>query len=402
MQPQVILLQDLINQTSDYNQNYDVSTIDTGNVIRAINRAIEFVQRRLGLPSDRQIFTFSYYEDTKFYNLPTGYTEYIQLYYNTVNANVDTDHNSARHRWESCEDVEILRSTGQYNHNNRYAFTTMNGSNQIMLDGHNLHQSVLINSFDQTSGITFSSRITGATTDSNIYKQGAASIVFNMGTGESTSTITIPGVNYDIRQLLNTNGDYRFYIFFPTATAGYFTDINIQLQSSTGNYYKIQQTADYLGNAWNSNGWSLLSFPLANTTTVGSPNAASITQISINFDHSGSFQAISNMRIDDLYTVQPDLMDLVFYSAYKGTDTTGLIPKIVLTAPSDILYFGAYAPDLIHPICLKAATILWPQLRADLGFLSVYKQDFTEAMLLYGKSYPKKRNSTGSASQLLR
>ena len=397
-----VLFQDLLNQINDYNQNYNTSSIDPGNVQRAANRAFEFVQTRLGLPSDRKIFTFYYYEDTKFYNLPVDFNEIIQLYYNTVNVNVDADNNTARRRWYSCEDSEILRSTGQYMRDNRVAFTTMNGSNQIMMDGHNTHQSILINSFDQTSGITFSSSITGAAVDSYIFKQGSGSIVFNMNNTEGTSVISIPNVNYDIRQLLNNNGAYRFDIFFPTGTAGYFTDIYIQLVDASGYYYQVAATLDYSGNAWASNGWSLISEPLANATQSGQPNAAAITQINIGFVHSGTFQNLTSMRIDNLYTVQPDLMDLVYYSQYKGTDTTGTTSKVILTQPSDILSFGNFAPDLIDVIALKAAVKLWPQLRADPNFMASYKQDCQEAILLYGKRYPRKRLGVAASTQLSR
>lgn len=397
-----LTLQDLINQISDYTQNYNVSTIDLGNIQRAANRAFEFVQRRLGLPSDRKIFTFNYYEDTKFYNVPDGFTEYIDLYYNTVNANVDKDNNDPRHRWYSDEDSAMLRSTNFYTNKNKISFTTINGLNQVMLVGKNVRSSVLINSFDQTSGLTFSSSITGATTDSNIYKQGAASIIFNVTTGESTSVIGIPGVNYDIRQLLNTNGAYRFYLYFPTGASTQFSNIYIQLIDATGAYYQVNATLDYQGNAWSTQGWSLISEPLSAATTSGTPNAAAITSIKIGLTHSNTFTGVTGMRIDYLYTIQPDLMDLVYYSAYKGTDSTGTIPKIILTANTDILAFGSYAPDLINVIALKAATFLWPQLRADISFMQNYKQDFTESLLLYGKNYPRKRNPNSSGTQLLR
>lgn len=397
-----VTLQDLLNQIDDYNQNYNVSNIDLGNKLRAANRAFEFVQRRLGLPSDRKIFSFYYFEDTKFYDMPNAFNEFIELYYNTVNGNVDGDHNIARNRWYSSSDSDILRSSGQYSPNNRIAFTAINGKNQILLAGRNRRQSILINSFDSPSGITFSSSITGTSIDSNIYKQGAASIMFNMNNTESTSTITIPSVNYDIRQLLNTNGAYRFYTFFPAGTAGYFTSINIRLISSVGNYYQIAATLDYQGNAWASNGWSLITEPLANAATTGTPNAAAITSIEIDYIHSGTFQNLTGMRIDYLYTVQPDLLDLVFYSAYKGTDSTGTTQKIILDDGADKLSFGSFAPDLIDLIALKAAVKLWPQLRADINFMQNYKQDFNEALLVYGKTYPRVRNSNASNTSLLR
>lgn len=225
---------------------------------------------------------------------------------------------------------------------------------------------------------------------------------FNVSTGESTSTITFSPMNLDIRGLLNSNGAYRLYVFFPTSANTYFSSINLQLISSTGNLYQSSATVDYIGNAWQSNGWSLLSFPLSTATTTGSPDASAITSIKLNLVHSGSFVNFSNMRIDYLYNINPDLMDLVYYSAYKGTDTTGVTSKVILTQTSDILSFGSFAPDLIMPICLKAATIVMPQLRADMNFTSMYKTEYTETLTLMGKTYPRKRNNNAAESQLQR
>lgn len=398
-----VTFQDLINQTADLVGNYTTSTIDLGNTQRAVNRAVEYVQRRLGLPSDRKIFTFNYYEDTKFYALPVGYSEDIELYYNTTNGNVGGDHNTPENRWDRTEDTAILRSSGQYSSQKKYSFTTMNGSNQVLLNGSNLRPGVLLNSLDSISGLTFSSSISGAAVDNNIFKQGAGSVSFNVNTGESTSTITMTGVNYDIRQFLNGNAAYRLYVFFPTGvTTSVITNVGLNLVSSAGNSYNITATTDYLGAAWASNGWSLLSFPLANATQTGSPVASSITSVSITLPHAGSFTPFTTMRIDDLYVVNPDIMDLTYYSSYKGTDTTGNTAKVLMDTSSDILSFGSFAPDLIWPIAIKAAAILMPQLRADVNFLQLYNGDFEKTMLLYGKQYPRKRNNNAAPSQLRR
>lgn len=397
-----ITLQDLINQTSDLVGNYTTSTIDQGNTVRAINRAIEIVQRRLGLPSDKRIQNFYFYEDTPFYNLNVDFNEDIEVYYNTQSGTNQADSNTPNNRWFRVEDTEILRSTGQYRSMKRYSFTTMNGLNQLLMSGFNIRSGALIQAFDVDSGFTYSTSITAHTIDNNIYKQGTGSLMFSMSTAEGTSTITNTGVNFDIRSLLNNNGGYRYWFYFPTSGNGYLSSVNIQLTSSTGNYYQISTTTDYLGNAWASNGWSKLAFNLNNATTVGTPDASAITSIVFNFVHSGSFVTSSGWRIDDLYTVNPDYMDLVYYSNYKGTDVTGVTKKTLLDTVTDQLAFASFAPDLIMPICIKAAEILMPQLRGDLNFTQLYKQNYTETLLIMGKTWPRKRNSNAASTQIIR
>ena len=75
----MIILQDIINQVQDMMASYSSTTISLGNVERGINRAIEFVQRRLGLPSDKAIQSFYFYEDTPYYDCATGFNELIGL-----------------------------------------------------------------------------------------------------------------------------------------------------------------------------------------------------------------------------------------------------------------------------------------------------------------------------------
>jgi hypothetical protein len=97
------------------------------------------------------------------------------------------------------------------------------------------------------------------------------------------------------------------------------------------------------------------------------------------------------MRINYLYQITPDYIDAVYYSAYKGTDTTGTTQKLILDTASDICSFGSIAPDLILPISLKAAATLSPQILASPEFQAIWKADFMEAMQVFGKVYPRRR-----------
>jgi len=196
---------------------------------------------------------------------------------------------------------------------------------------------------------------------------------------------------WSIASLLNTNGAYRMYIDFPTGTTGYFTNVELRLQSSVGNYYSILATVQSDGTAWNSNAWSLLSWQLSNATVVGSPNPAQITSMYVYLNHSGSYAAVTGIRFNYLYQITPDYIDAVYYSAYKGTDLTGVTPKLILDTASDICSFGSIAPDLILPISLKAAATLSPQILASPEFQAIWKADFLEAMLVFGRVYPRRR-----------
>lgn len=388
-----VLFSDLLTQIDDFCTNYNISNIDLGNKKRAANRAIEFVQRRLGLPSDKKIQSFYFYEDVKYYDCSTGFNELIGLSYNT-SANstaIDQDPNVPRNEWNIFKDEEILKSTGVWPDMNQVGFSTVNGKNQYLMHGRNQRGATTINALNSISGLTFSSDVT-ATKDSYVYKFGAGSVSMNIAIGQSVTTITFTGV-WDITQFLNVNAAYRMYIDFPTGTTGYFSSVDLRLQSSTNNYYSMTTTTQSDGTAWNSGSWSLISWMLANATSTGTPAPSQITTIQIRLVHSGSFATTTALRVNYFYQITPDYIDAMYYSAYKGTDTTGVTPKINLDTDSDICSFGTYAPDLIHPISLKAAQILSPQLLQDLNFRALYKEDFEESIRLWGRTYPRSRGT---------
>jgi len=388
----MVTLQNLIDQTNDFCASYSVTTVSQGNVQRGINRAIEFVQRRLGLPSDKAIQSFWFYEDTPYYNCATGFNELIGLKYNTSanSAPVDCNPNTPRRRWNVYKDIEIMQLSGQWPDENQVAFTTVNGMSQFLLHGRNQRGAQTINAFNSAGGLTNSTDISSITVDTNVYKYSNGSLKFNIDTSLSASYFTFSGM-WSIASLLNTNGAYRMYVNFPAGTTGYFSNVELRLQSSTGNYYTMNTTVQSDGTAWNSGSWSLLSWQLSNATIVGSPDPTKITSVYVYFNHSGSYAAVTGMRLNYLYQITPDLIDAIYYSAYKGTDTTGTVLKLILDTASDICSFGSIAPDLILPICLKAAATLSPQILASPEFQAIWKADFLEAMLVFGKVYPRIR-----------
>jgi len=402
-----VTFKEVLDQINDYGQNYTATTIDKGNVKRAANRAFEHVQSRLGLPSDIDTFDFEYYQDTNLYDCPDDFNELIQLYYNTDQSDITVDLNTPAHRWNIAKDTEILRSTGSRNVNSGYqwngpssnqvALTRINGKNQLLLKGSNSNGIQLINSFDTTTGLTFSSDIANQAADSNVKKQGNASIKFDITAGQTSSSISMTG-NWNIQNSITNVAAYRAYVYFPTTLSTTdITSVQLKLTSTTGNYYLITSTDQVDGSAWASNAWSWLDFPLDSLSTVGSPDSQSITQIDVIFNH-GSSVTVSNMRIDYLYLVTPDYLTCSYYSFNKGTDSTGVTKKVILTEDTDICSFGAVAPSLIDPIAIRAALKLFPQLRGDTNFWNMYKSDYEDTMKVLGRTFPRHR-STGSAGQ---
>jgi hypothetical protein len=212
----------------------------------------------------------------------------------------------------------------------------------------------------------------------------------------STTTITTSGI-WDIRALLQYLSAYRVRTMFPTGAAQSFSNVELRLNSASG-YYTSSATTQADGSAWTEGEWNLLSFPFATPTTVGTVDPSAITSISLIFNHSATFTTAVDMRIDSLYNIIPDYLNCLYYSAFKGTDSLGTTPKIILTQARDLLSFGSFAPDLIDVIALRASLRLFPQLRGDTNFWQMYKADCDDVLKVLGRTYPRQRASGGGGS----
>ncbi len=382
---------ELLNNIDDLCQNYTSSTIDNGNKMRQANRAIEYVQRRLGLPSDKKIQTFYYYDDIPFYDCEPATNELIKLYYNLPNqTDLTPNPNIYLNEWFNVPDTQILPNSGYIPQQNWASLTSINGKNQFLLNGRNLRGRTLIQSFDNLQGIGYSSDIVNASIDTNVKVQGVGSMKFDINAGVGDPEIFFNGL-WNIQSALNTVCDYRFYVDFPAGTTGYFDEIELRLETDPSNYYVMTTSDQTDGEPWIDTSWSFLSFQLDSTQTVGSPNSQLIQTFRFVFKKSGTFAPIQNMRVDYLYQIFPDLMNALCYRAYKGTNAAGTDLKIILDDTTDLLLFGPFAPDLIGPIALKATLALFPQLRGNMDFWSMYKSDFEDTLKQFGKVYPRQR-----------
>ena len=397
----MITFGEVLEQIADYNQNFTVTNIDKGNIVRAANRAIEYVQARLGLPSDIDTYNFFYYQDQRFYDCPVDFNEFVQLYYNTDYSDAMVDYNTPNRRWNLYKDTELLRRSGIEPSSNKVAVTRINGKNQLVMNGLNAKNQNIVNTFDNTSGLTFSDNIVNEVADTATKKQGVASIRFDIEAGETSSSVSFTGL-WSIRDAINTYSANRMYVNFPTGKATGITSVELRFVTSSGNYYSVSETNQVDGTAWTENAWSWLNFAMNGMTEVGTPDSTNITQIQVIFNHADTF-VCENLRIDYLYQVTPDYLTLSYYSFYKGTDTTGATKKINLSEDSDICSFGSIAPALLDAIALKAAMKLWPQLRGTTDFWQIYKADFDDVIKLYGRTFPRHRTTgMGGQTEILR
>ena len=410
-----LIWNDLQEQTQDYVRSPSLGgALDQSNLDRALNRSIEYFQRRLSLPSDRRIFRFYYTQSTPFYDLPSGFNESLGVYYDDQSANVPAK------AWSFRPDIDMLGFQGlgsvssfsaPFMHDRYWGFTTINQKLQLMMLGPNIHQPEMIDPLDSVGLWSASGDASGLYQDTNIFKTGPASLGFTVtpSGGQAIISNSSPGNAYDFITYFQNNGLFQLYVWFGSTN---FSSVQIKLIQDSNNYYLGSCTARLDGTPFQANTFNLLGQYANGFSVVGSPNVQSLSEIQFIFNEGSGFTA-ATMRIDSFFVTVPDCMDLVYNSAYKGYTAASINsnPKtdiLVFNYPNtsannqDYLYFGDYAPDLIDPICKKAAISLYPQLRQDKDFMGEYKQEVEELIKIFGKIYPRVRKMNYGRTHLNR
>ena len=274
---------------------------------------------------------------------------------------------------------------------------------QLVLFGQNLMQGATLSTFDSLTigGYVGLNDAQNLGIDTNIYAEGSGSLKFDINPNAGATglaAIWFP-TNFDFTSILQANGLFKLYVWLVNAN---ISAINLYLittpstSSSPTDYYLMQATAfddgtTFANNLQNFN--KKVSFSIVDASVVGSPNIKTINGMRIEFVLGGSFGAstVQNWRIDDLYSMIPDYMDLGYLSSYKGTDTSGNTNKIFLTDASDIPAFSLFVPDLLDVIAYRAAVICVPQILSNAEFYKLYRDEQKDLMNIFGKSWPRKR-----------
>lgn len=376
-------VQQVVDRVGDYVGNYSTGQSTTAQKIRGVDFSVNYLKNMLGFPQDETKYEFLYFSSNFFYSAPTDYQEALGLYYDIAGNNFPQE----GARWDYRPYQELLVKQGQWpGVPNAWSMTNINGSNQMMLLGTNRMPGQLIESFDNNVW-TASGDASAAATDHNVYIQGSGSESFTLTYGTGTATLTSNVVYWNFYPLILNLGYFGLEVYFPSTNV---TNVKVIFQSSPGNSYTMTATTNSDGDAWQLNAWNKLYFPTSGATITGSPVLTNINQIKIQFTIPSNFGSVPLFRVDDLYTVFPDTMDLIYTTNSKGTNAAGATISI-LTALTDTI---KYDYDFIEPIALQSAMYIMPQLRTDPAFMQMYNQQFVQMVKLWARRWPKKRTAS--------
>ncbi len=224
---------------------------------------------------------------------------------------------------------------------------------------------------------------------------------FMSGVGAIEATFTDAGIEFGSNMTSVDITDYlRGIVLVPAyiPLVKNLVSIEVRLKTTDADYYKVITTQDDISN-YLIDGWNQLRFSLANATSVGSPNPASIVEWSI----IGKTATGTTLKIVfDRFTVQkftPYFFEYYSDRAYVNGLTGEMWKETVETANNDKINFDKSVGGILHYECCmivqQSATFTQRDPNATKGFSSQLGRKYqeywathpsNEAPLTYNKS----------------
>lgn len=386
MSTPTFLVSDVLNRAGDWVGNYSTGQTTTDTKVRAVDFAVNFLKRTLGLPQDEVKSTFSYVANNFFYDAPSDFADVIGLFYNSTNKNIPI----YGQKWEYRPYQEIMGQTGRFPANpNMWSITTTNGATQLMLLGNNTQAGGILDPLSAVNAWKVKNGASNLAVDSNNFPSNfgltGSSLKFTAASYATNHTASMYNQNiiYSIPNLVASDGTIQFYTMMSSNAV---TSITLTLRTDSSDYYTFTATSDVDGNAFEASTFQRISFPGASAVITGSPSSLNLTYAQIDFNLASGYTG-GTFWVNTLYDIFPDTMNLIYYSKNKGTDASGnTITQF--TSTTDQLY---YDYDFIEPLALIAAGYLMPSLRGDVNYRQMYKMEVMDMIRNYSRQHPRIR-----------
>lgn len=378
-----VTVQNILDLVSDY-AGANTGQADQARQIRQIGTAVEYFQRKGLLPNNEKLNSFYFSDDQFFYACPSDFMEELDVLYN------NSAYNTAEREWEFVEYSTLLKRAGAVPVGNKWSFTTINGTNQIVLIGKNLKSGSIIDSMEAVSTWVVQGDASNLEVDNIDFKVGDGCLSFDVSAFSSgLAGINNPSVSLDFESLFQNHGYVKCWVKMPSAS---IDAIRLRLYTSSTKYWTLTETTTDDGSAFAANTWQKIGWALDDAVETLTPEITdTITKIEIEFDL-GAAVTGSNFRVDHIFTSVPDYMDLFYRSKTKGTNSSGTSLS-TFTAVTDILGVGELFPDIADLIARRAALNLWPILRNDKEWYQAYQSEMRELKQDVGMRFPRRRTN---------
>ena len=348
----------------------DVSTdrISVANRLSYVTESVTWLQERLKNDHGLRTYDLSYIDTVNYYLVTTPLADLLDGadLRRRVGKNYRTmTHKSPRELAEEIADRIVGDDSWAIERRDDNIYLSINAVPQ--------YEAINIDNFDggvaNWTGDTVNSDITNVVVDYNEFRDGNASLRYDVNTAQSANsraTITSTLIGMNLSTMLDT-GVFLLDAYIPaSANPATITSYTLQFGTDSSNYWTSTVTTDIDGNAF-STGWFTLAFDWSTATQIGSPTSdgSVIKWFRIDMNFNGSFVSDTFFHYDTFRVAKPEILTFSYVSWYVGTDTTGVTNLTAFTNASytDIPYFSGKYDQYVKACGWKAAESAFLDLR---------------------------------------
>ena len=216
---------------------------------------------------------------------------------------------------------------------------------------------------------TTTSDALNVTVDVNEYKQGGASLNFDVDvsqSGNNRSTVYMPDASEHNLAKFEDLGSFMFWVYIPSVT--FFSSITMSWGSneaktpaSKNAYWSATIPTDINGTAF-TDGWNECRVDWSAATMTGTPDSSALVYFEFALNYTASQVDDTDFRLDYLRIAKPEKLTFHYISWYVGTSSGGT-PITSFTATTDIPFFSGKYDQYRYPLAHKAASIMFTAVR---------------------------------------
>jgi hypothetical protein len=268
---------------------------------------------------------------------------------------------------------ELAEELGQATTDPSWATERIDGDLFMMINYPSTNTAQIVDDCDSVTGwtaYTSGSDALNVQLSTNEFKQGSASISFDVDVSQSVSNFATVYKSYSSLNLENHEDLSGFLLDLDIPDVTYVSSITLYWGSGSSltpatraNYWSRTVTTDLNGSPLVT-GWNQLLFDWQLATATGTPDATAVTYFEVRVTYTASQPDDTNFRLDYLRVSKPERLTFNYVSWNVGEVSTGDATKIsAFTTTTNVPFFSGSYDQYRYPVAHKAASILFYSVR---------------------------------------
>jgi len=354
------------DSTNQYIGDTTTNSVSANDRLRAITEAVRQMYNDFEFDFSNRTLTLDYYDTINYYEISTDAPDF------TVPAELrrSKEDNTEAFTRNSGRTLAVEIAQGRSDIID-FAIETKNFKQYLVINHTSKYGSIPIHNCDSlTANGTWTADVTTSdaenlTIDTVEKKVGTASLNFDLDVSQSANNRVTIAVTDMAEVDLEAHEDLSAiiaWVYIPDVT--YTSSVTLYWGTSSTVYWSAAATTDAFGADF-ADGWNRILVEWSDATETGSPDASEIDYFRVDINYTASQGDDTDYRVDDIISVRPEEMQLIYQSNYVGVDDSGDY-LTEFTSTNDIpLYSGVYDYFDVY-VSHKSAAILFRQMGQNL------------------------------------